>query len=74
MVFHNDLTPEEAKQYLLNWMKACKQELLDNPETFQEGRFEGPGLYIGGLKVREGDKIVTDNNGFPYIIRKGCCE
>ena len=64
-------TPEDAKEYLLNWMRRVKEELLNNPEAFQP---KEPGFYIGGLKLREGDTIVNDNEGFPCIIRKGCCE
>ena len=72
--FDDQIPNEQATEYLLNWIKNCKAQLRDNPEAFQEGRFEEPGLYIGGLKLREGDTVVNDNNGFPYIIRKGCCQ
>lgn len=66
-----DNTPEGAKEYLLNWMKKCREQLRDNPEAFQ---LKEPGFYIGGMKLKPGDTIIKDKNGFPYIIRKGCCE
>ena len=65
------MTPEEAKQYLLNWMKRVREEMINNPEAFHNRE---PGFYIGGQKLKEGDSIVNDNNGLPHIIRKGCCE
>jgi hypothetical protein len=65
------MTPEEATKYLLDWMKGCKEDYRNNPEAFQE---KEPGFYIGGMKLNKGDKVITDSQGFPYIIRKGCCE
>lgn len=68
---YTDMTPDDARQYLINWMKKLRAELRDNPEAFQ---IREPGLYLGGMKLEEGDIIVNDNNGLPCIIRKGCFE
>ena len=65
-------TSEYAADYLLNWMKKCKEDFRNNPEAFQ---LKEPGIYIGGMKLLPGDTIVNDTiNGLPYIIRKGCCQ
>jgi hypothetical protein len=39
-------TPEGVTDYLLNWMKKCKEQFCDNPEAFQ---LKEPGFYIGGM-------------------------
>lgn len=65
------MTPDDVRQYLINWMKKCRAELCDNPEAFQ---IREPGLYFRGMKLKEGDIIVNDSNGLPCIIRKGCFE
>ncbi len=65
-------TPGYATQYLLNWMKKCKEEFRNNPKAFQ---IKEPGFYIGGMKLMSGDTVVNDKkNGLPFIIRKGCCQ
>ncbi len=66
-----DMTPDDAENYPRNWMKAIKEEMLNNPEAFSQRE---PGLYIGGVKMKEGDKLSFDNEGFQVIIRKGCFE
>ena len=71
MIDKPDMNPEKTKEYLHNWMKKCKEEIHNNPEAFY---FREPGIYVGRVKLKNGDKIVKDNNGFPYIIRKHCCE
>ena len=70
----NNETPNDNKsaaEYLLNWAKAVRKERLLNPEVFIN---KEPGFYIGGIKYKDGDVIVTDNHGLPHIIRAGCCE
>jgi len=65
-------TPEGVTEYLLNWMKRCKEQFRDNPEAFQ---IKECGFYIGGMKLMPGDTAVNDKkNGLPYIFRKGCCQ
>ncbi len=69
------MSNEDATNYLLKWIEGMKAERKNNPEAFQEGyRESGTGLFIGGIKFKEGDKIVTDNQGLPHIHRKGCFE
>ncbi len=70
----NDRIPNDNKTatvYLLNWMKAVREERVNNPEAFINRE---PGIYIGGLKFMPADSIVTDNHGLPHIIGAGCCE
>jgi hypothetical protein len=62
---------KSATEFLLKWTQAVRNERLHNPEAYIMGE---PGLYIGGLKVRPEDTIVTDNHGLPQIIRADCCE
>ncbi len=71
MINEIDMTPEDAENYLRNWLKAIKEEMLNNPEAFSNRE---PGLYIGGMKMRAGDTLGYDNEGFQVIIRKGCFE
>ena len=70
----NNETPNDNKsaaEYLLSWVKANRKERLLNPEAFINRE---PGFYIGGVKYKDGDTVVTDNHGLPYIIRAGYCE
>ncbi len=70
----NNETPpdsESATEYLINWLKAVKAERLTNPEAFINRE---PGFYIGGVKYKDGDTVVTDNHSLPHIIRAGFCE
>lgn len=72
--FMKDKFPDDNKsatEYLLKWMQSKKMEILHNPEVFIQRE---PGFYIGGLKYKEDDTVVTDNHGLPHIIRAGCCE
>jgi hypothetical protein len=69
------MTNEDATNSFFKWIEGMKDERRNNPEAFQEGyRESGSGLFIGGLKFKPGDKIVTDNQGLPQIHRKGCFE
>jgi hypothetical protein len=67
----NEFSPDDAKEFLLNWIRRVKDELRNNPEAFPP---KEPGLYISGVKVKPGDRIVCDQEGMPHIIRKGCFE
>jgi hypothetical protein len=71
MPHDNYITNEQAGDYLRNWIKKVKEEMKNNPEAFQTRE---PGLYIGGIKVKDGDKLIYDSEGLPFLIRKGCCE
>ena len=70
-MLNNEITPEQAGEFFLNCLKNILVNRQNNPEAFLT---KEPGLYIGGMKVKKGDTIVNDNEGFPCIIRKGCCE
>jgi hypothetical protein len=68
---NNEMTPEDAERYFRNCIEKIREDRLNNPEAFSERE---PGLYIGGIKMKAGDKLVYDNEGFQVIIRKGCFE
>ena len=55
--------------YKDRFLKLCSLIKKERQENFLNYPHMPAGMYIGGIRFEKGDKIITDHNGLPRIIK-----